>query len=59
VGTVGQRERERAHAREPTPIGRPHSVERERGREEVSTLRFAPTGGARLSDTGGAQARAG
>jgi hypothetical protein len=26
------RERERAHAREPTPIGRPHSVERERER---------------------------
>jgi hypothetical protein len=30
--------------------------EREREREEVSTLRFAPTGGARLSGTRGARA---
>jgi hypothetical protein len=48
------RERERAHAREPASTGRPHSAARERG--EVSALRFAPTGGARLSGTGCARA---
>jgi hypothetical protein len=52
VGTTGQREGERAHARETAPTGRPHSAAREREREEASALKFAPTGGARLSGIG-------
>ena len=52
MGTAGQREGERAHARETAPTGRPHSAAREREREEASALRFAPTGGARLSGIG-------
>jgi hypothetical protein len=56
VGTTGQREGEWAHAREPAPTGRPHGAARERERgERVCWL--APTGGARLSDTGGTRAR--
>jgi hypothetical protein len=37
VGAAGQRERERARARETTPIGRPHRAarERERGSERA------------------------
>jgi hypothetical protein len=55
----GRRDRERAGAREGNSPDRsaPQSSERERERE-VSTLRFAPTGGARLSCSGGARARA-
>jgi hypothetical protein len=56
VGTTGQREGERAHARETAPTGRPHGVERER--EEASERRLALTCGVRLSDTMGARARA-
>jgi hypothetical protein len=60
----GPRDRERAGAcaRETAPTGRPHRTtrgrerERERGREEVRGL--APTSGARLSGTEGAQAHA-
>jgi hypothetical protein len=37
----------------------PPSSEREGGGGEVSALRFAPTGGARLSGIGGERARAG
>jgi hypothetical protein len=40
-----ERERERACARETTPIGRPHRAARERGEERACWL--APTGGAR------------
>jgi hypothetical protein len=36
VGTAGQREGERAHARETVPIGRPHGAARERGEESAS-----------------------
>jgi hypothetical protein len=54
VGTAGQRERERARARETAPTARPHRAARERG--GVSVLGLAPTGGTRLSDTGGVQA---
>jgi hypothetical protein len=54
VGTAGQREGEWAHTREPASTGLAHGAARERGRE--GALRLAPTGGARLSDTRGAQA---
>jgi hypothetical protein len=35
VGTTGQREGERAHARETAPTGRPHGAERERAGESA------------------------
>jgi hypothetical protein len=54
VETVGQREGEWAHAREPVPTGLAHGAARERGRE--GALRLAPNGGTRPSDTGGARA---
>jgi hypothetical protein len=54
VGTAGQREGERVHARELAPTGLAHGTEREREREGAQ---FAPTGRARLSDIGGARAR--
>ena len=54
--TAGQREGERVRERELTPTGLAHGIERERGRERA--LRFAPTGGTRLSGRGGARARA-
>jgi hypothetical protein len=57
VGTAGQRERGREGgengADSSGPWGRGREGERERA------LRFAPTGGARLLDTGGALARTG
>jgi hypothetical protein len=55
VGTAGQRERERARARETAPTARPHgaAIEREGGER---ALGLAPTGGTRLSDTGDARA---
>jgi hypothetical protein len=56
---AGQSERERGRVRETAPTGRPHRAVRERERGDVSALRFAPTGGARLSGTGVARARAG
>jgi hypothetical protein len=55
VGTVGQREGDWAHTREPAPTGPTHGVARERGRE--GALRRAPTGGAHPSDTGGGHVR--
>jgi hypothetical protein len=54
VGTAGQREGEWVHAREPAPTGLAHGAARERGGERARWL--APTGGARLSGTGGAGA---
>jgi hypothetical protein len=43
MGMAGQRERERARARETAPTARPHGAARERGE---SALGLAPTGGA-------------
>jgi hypothetical protein len=57
VGTARQSEREQARVRETAPTGRPHREARERG-GEVSALRSTPIGGARLSGTEGARARA-
>jgi hypothetical protein len=60
VGTAGQREGEWAHAREPALTGLAHGVARERERGGGMRARWlAPTGGARLSGTGGARARDG
>jgi hypothetical protein len=63
VGTAGQREGERVHARELAPTGLAHRTarererERERGRErERNALGLASTGGTRLSDAGSARA---
>jgi hypothetical protein len=50
---MGQREGERAHARELAPTGLAHGTERER---ERSALGLAPTGGTRLSSREGARA---
>jgi hypothetical protein len=57
IGANGGTEREGAGAREGNSADRsvPPSSERERG--GVSALRFAPTGGPRLSGTGGGRAR--
>jgi hypothetical protein len=57
VGTAGQRERAGACKGTSADKSAPQHSERERG--EVSALTFAPTGGARLSATRGARARAG
>jgi hypothetical protein len=54
VGTAGQRE-SRHGGKSTAPTAWPHRAARER--EGVSALRLAPTGGARLSGTGGARAR--
>jgi hypothetical protein len=61
VGTAGQREGERVHARELAPTGLAHRTARERegerGRErERNALGLASTGGTRLSDAGSARA---
>jgi hypothetical protein len=50
------RERARVRARELAPTCLAHGTERER---DGSALELAPTGGARLSDAGGARTRAG
>jgi hypothetical protein len=54
VGTAGQREGERAYARELASTGLAHGTKRERERER-GTLGLAPTSGTRLSGKGGAR----
>jgi hypothetical protein len=55
----GGSERERARGKRTASTALAHGAERERERGRERALRFAPTGGARLSDTWGTRARAG